>query len=380
VVSTVIATDMRRLGRDRIAMLFVAVMPFVLILAIGSFIPSDDVEVVLAVVDHDGGPAAVQLTDRLESTPGFELVEDLDMREAERDMRIRQVSALVVFPDGFSEDVGAGGATLGVVVDPQGVDSAVVMSEVAAAIDQEAMLVTVERQLAGAGVADAAAGAEAVADSLQQSEVAVTTVGRESGGTNLAFVTAGQMLLFMFLNSLAAGMGFIELRRLGILDRIRSGPTDSRVVLLGLGISRFGVVVALAIAISVMAVVIYDVDWGPPGVLMVVIPLFAIISAAASALLGALVDEPERAIGVGVPVGLAMAALGGCMFPTFLAPEGFQVASKVLTPHAWALDAILRAAYDGDTVVDIIPNIVVLVAWAVAMTVVASLVLRRRTG
>ncbi len=381
VVGTLVATDLRRLARDRVALFFVAVMPFVLILAIGSFIPRDDVEVILAVVDRDGGAAADRLTSRLGDTPGFELVQGMDQREAERDLRIGQVSAALVFPEGFSAQVAAGGgAAVEVLVDPRGAGSALVMSELGTAINAEAMQVTVERRLSDAGARDPGVVADRTTEGLTSSEVTVTTVGRESQGTNIAFVAAGQMLLFMFVSSLTAAMGFIELRRLGILDRVRAGPADSRDVLMGVGLSRFVVVSALAFAILAMAVVIYDVDWGPPGVLLVVVPLFAIISAAASALCGALMDEPESAIGVGLPIGIAMAALGGCMFPLFLAPEGFQMVSKILTPHAWALDAILAATYDGDTLGDVGTNIAVLALWATGLSVAAALALRRRTG
>ena len=51
--ATVVANELRRLGRDRLGLFFILVLPFVIIIAIGSFIPDADVSVVVAVVDQD---------------------------------------------------------------------------------------------------------------------------------------------------------------------------------------------------------------------------------------------------------------------------------------------------------------------------------------
>jgi ABC-2 type transport system permease protein len=206
---------------------------------------------------------------------------------------------------------------------------------------------------------------------LDAGTVEVRTVGTESEGSNYAFVAAGQMILFMFVNSLTAGAGFIEMRRKGILGRVTAGPVDAGDMLFGLGVSRFAIATALAAVISIMAALAYGVDWGNLSVLVAVIVVFGVVSAAASALIGAALDEPDASVSVGIPIGIGMAALGGCMFPLFLAPEGVQIAAKVFTPHAWALDAILSSAYDGAGLADVWVNFVVLAAWAVVLLGIA---------
>lgn len=370
-VRVVLASDLRRIGRDRVALFFYAVLPFVLIFAIGSFIPADDVEVILAVVDEDGGSAAGELIDALGATEGFEVKLDQDRREAERDIRIGQLNAAVVIPEGFTDDVGSGGAAVEVVLDQTSSDSTLVRSALSDAIDRQAALVTVAREIEAAGGGDSGALATRAVESTTESEVQVTTVGTETQGSNYAFAAAGQMILFMFVNSLTAGAGFIEMRRKGILSRAAAGPVDPGDMLFGLGVSRFLMSVSLAVVVTVMAALAYGVQWGSLWVLAGIILLFGVVSAAASALIGALLSEPDASVSVGIPVGLAMAALGGCMFPLFLAPEGIQIASKILTPHAWALDGILSSAYDGDTVVDLWPNFAVLALWALVLGALA---------
>jgi ABC-2 type transport system permease protein len=377
-VRAVVGNDLRRLARDRLALFFVAVLPFVLIVAIGSFIPAEDVDVLLAVVDDDGGPGARQLVDTLASAQGFELEQGLGRREAERDLRIQQVSAVLVVPEGFSDDLEAGAATVEVLVDPASASAALVRSELSGAIDEQAAVLTVERELAGAGAADPAGVAAGVVEGLERSEVEVDTLGTESGGSNFAFVAGGQMILFMFVNSLTAGAGFIEMRRLGVLGRALAGPVDSGDMLLGLGVSRFLVAGSLAVVITALASVVYDVDWGSLAVMGLVIVLFGIVCAGASTLIGAAFDAPDAAVSVGIPVGIGMAALGGCMFPLSLAPEPMQVAAHVLTPHAWAVDAILGSAYDGDGVAQLGTEFAVLALWAVVLLGLGRLMARRR--
>ena len=370
----VVAGDLRRIGRDRIALFFYAVLPFVLIFAIGSFIPSSDVEVFVAVVDDDGGEAASNLISALESTDGFDVAVDLDRREAERDIRLGQLGAAVLIPDGFSEAVEEGSAGLQILVEQSSADSALVRSAVSDAVGSEVALVTVGAVLRSTAGLDPDAAADLAGQAVgatTDSRVEVTTLGTQSEGDNYAFAAAGQMILFMFINSLTAGAGFIEMRRRGILSRAAAGPVDAGDMLLGLGASRFLIAVSLAVVVTVMAALVYGVQWGSILVLGGVILLFGVVCAAASALLGAVLKEPDASVSVGIPVGLSMAALGGCMFPLFLAPEPIQVASKILTPHSWALDAILSSTYDGDTILDLWANFAVLALWATVLLALA---------
>lgn len=378
-VRVVVANDLRRLTRDRLALFFVAVLPFVLIVAIGSFIPPEDVDVVLAVVDQDGSPATADLLEALRADDSIQLETGYDRRGAERDVRIQTVSAAIVLPEGFGAHLAAGSATIEVLADPASSSASLVQSALSEAVGEQAELLTVQRELTAAGATDPAAIAEQAVAATEGSAVDVTVVGDESSGSNYAFVAGGQMILFMFVNSLTAGAGFIEMRRLGILGRARAGPVDAGDMLFGLGVSRFLIATGLAVMITVLAALVYDVEWGSLAVLGSVIVLFGLVSAGASTLIGALFDEPDAAVSVGIPVGIGMAALGGCMFPLFLAPEAMQVAAKILTPHAWAVDAILGTAYDGKGLGQLWTNLAVLALWAVVLTALARTMTARRT-
>jgi ABC-2 type transport system permease protein len=378
-MAAVAANELRRLGRDRLGLFFILVLPFVLIIAIGSFIPDADVSVVVAVVDRDRSASSAELIEALGGVDGVEVRTGFDRREAERELRIQQLSGVLVLPEGFGEAVVDEGATVEVVVDPASSSARLVQSTVADLLQERSAQLAVTGVLRGAGVAEAdarAVAAEALAQ-LEASEVDLRVLGSTDGQSNYAFVAAGQMILFMFVNLLAAGAGFIEIRRLGILGRITAGPVDAGDVLAGMGVARFFVATGLAALIVALSVLVYDVDWGSRSVLASVVVLFGLVSVGASALIGAVFDQPDSATSVGIPLGLGMAALGGCMFPLFLAPEAMQVLAKVLTPHAWAVEALLDSSYDGAGLGEVWENLVVLALWAAVLLGLARVLARR---
>ena len=378
-VLTVARSDLRRLGRDRVALFFVCVLPFILIVAIGSFVPKADVNLVVGVVRLDDSPQARDLVAAIDRAKGVEVVAATDRRDAERDARIGRLNAVIVVPAGYGAAVARGNATVDVAVDPTSASASLVRSTMAKVIGARSTRLTVLSVLEAKGVADAAPIAEQAAAGLQPSKVVVRTLGTTGlTTTSYAFVAAGEMLLFMFVNSLAAGSAFIEMRRLGVLGRVLAGPVDGGDVLTGIGLARFGVATALAAVIIVLARVAYGIDWGSVAVVASVVVLFALVCAGASTLIGALFDEPDAATSVGIPVGLGMAALGGCMFPLFLAPPAMQVAAKVLTPHAWAISALVDSSYSGAGVAELWPNLVVLAAWAIVLTVLGRSLARRK--
>jgi ABC-2 type transport system permease protein len=372
-----VGLDLRRLVRDRSALFFVLVLPFVLIITIGSFIAASGGKVSVAIIDDDGGTVARELVGALQDTSGVEVERGRDLREAERDIRIGQLSAALVIPEGFAEDVDRAGARVVVITDRTSRAAPLIEAALDDAIDKVGRRLTVEHVLEERGVEDAGAAAETAVGTSGRSTVEVQTLGSDSGSAGFAFAAGGQMILFMFINSLTAGGMFIEMRRLGILDRVRAGPVDSSDVLLGLGLSRFLVATGLATLILVFAAVAYGVEWGSPLVVGSTVVLFGLVSAGASILIGAYFDQPDASVSVGVPLGLGMAALGGCMFPLFLAPHAMQVAAKVLTPHAWAVEALYDSSATGAGLADLWVNLVVLAAWATTLILLARWATRR---
>jgi ABC-2 type transport system permease protein len=374
---TIVRTDLVRLVRDRTALFFIAVLPFVVILALANFVTDGDDAVRVAIVDADRSDESAALAERLGAAVDVDVDVASDERDVRRDLQLGRIDGAVLLPAGFGEALGSPETQVVLLVDRSRTSSALVDEAVDGALAELGNRRAVADALGGAGVADPDAVVGQI--ELSASLVSVELVGEEGpGGSTLTFVAGGQLLLFMFVNSLAAGAALIEMRRLGVAHRVLSGPMDAGDIVTGVALARLLVAVVFGAVVAVLAVVVYDVDWGSLAVLGAVIGLFALVSAGGATLIGAVLDDPDAATTVGIPVGLAMAALGGCMFPIWLAPDAIQVLSKVLTPHAWALDALMSASFDGAGAAELWTNLLVLCAWAAVLLFAGRLLARRR--
>ena len=96
-------------------------------------------------------------------------------------------------------------------------------------------------------------------------------------------------------------------------------------------------------------------------------------------LMGALFKNDQQAGGIGVVLGIGLAALGGAMIPLAImrifSPVLYQVAH--ITPHAWGIEAYEELIlYDG-TIVDIVPQLAVLTGFAAVVFLLGTVALRR---
>jgi ABC-2 type transport system permease protein len=106
---------------------------------------------------------------------------------------------------------------------------------------------------------------------------------------------------------------------------------------------------------------------------------FALVSTSGAMLLGALVSNDQQAGGISTALGLGLAALGGCMFPLavleMLSDTVYRVA--LVTPHAWALEALQALVTEDSGVADIAGFLLILVGYAVVLGLLATRRLRK---
>ena len=181
------------------------------------------------------------------------------------------------------------------------------------------------------------------------------------------------LLLFVFLTSLAGSSALIQTRRLGVARRMIATPTQVRNVLVGEGLGRFAVALVQGLFIMIGTWLIFGVDWGDPILATVILLLFSLVGSGAAMLMGAVFSNDEQAGGMGVLLGLGLAALGGCMMPLqvfeLIAPGLYTVAH--ITPHAWGLEAFDSIVLSNGTFTDIAVFLLILVGYAVVFYALA---------
>ena len=87
----------------------------------------------------------------------------------------------------------------------------------------------------------------------------------------------------------------------------------------------------------------------------------------------------EQATSLGPPVGIALAMLGGAMWPLEIVGPLMRTVGH-MTPHAWALDAFVDLVGNGASAVDVLPQVGILLGFSVVLLPLASWRLRRSLG
>lgn len=380
-VLVIAATDLRRFLRDRPNLFFVFVLPLLLILFIGLQFGSGMLPRVGVVAGV--GPLSDRLVAALGRTEGIETVAYGDRGELRSDVERGRLDGGVVVPADYDMRL-QGGEQVSVAyvaaADPR---SRLLEATVAAAVAEEAQLYRAAR-FAGADDLTAARDAAArLRGGLSSVEVAVTEQGTEdplveefAGLGQFDLGASTQLLLFVFLTSLAASSSLIRTRRLRVARRMLSTPTSVRSVLAGTTLGRFGIAAVQGLYIMGGSLLLFGVDWGDPLGAAAVLVVFALVGSGGGMLLGAVLDNDAQAGGLGVMLGLGLAALGGCMAPLELFPPTMQTVAHV-TPHAWAVDAFAELVRRGGGLADIGGELAVLAGFAAVLLTVATWRLQR---
>jgi ABC-2 type transport system permease protein len=372
--------NVRRLLRERSTIFFVFVFPMLLILVIGaafggSYRPR------VGVVAEDNGPYAAEFSAAVAAVDELE-VSDYAARDALLgDLERGRLEMGVVIPPDYDAQLNSG-ATAEIeyvgTLDQTSVQLRATIEAVAAdqsAIFRAARLVTAESL---APFPTAVGIAETVAAAAPGIDVVTTTAGTAVLPDTLGQFDLGapqELLLFVFLTSLAGSAALIQTRRLGVARRMVASPTSIGQILVGETGGRFTIAMIQGIFIMVGAALVFDVRWGNLLGAAVLLILIALTGAGGGMLMGALFDNDEQAGSMGVFIGLGLAALGGCMVPLEIFPSAMKTVAH-FTPHAWGLDGFAELIRRNGNLASISTDVLVLLGYAVVLLGLATWRLR----
>ena len=373
--------ELKRFLADRFNLFFVLVLPMILVVVLGLQATSQSASSV-GVVDGAEGAGAATLTavlvDQLEAA-GLEATAYSDEEE-------------------LGDAVAEGALDLGVVVRsaaPAELEMVAPGEEAPPGLDQlvrgaaDSAVVELGRRQVLAGAADGAS-ADDVAAALERAEEQrdpVTVDIRSTDPVMQEFASmgrfdigaGGQLLLFVFLNTLTAASATIQARRSGALRRVMAAPVSARQVVAGQALGRFVVAVFQGVYIMAASSLLFGVEWGNLAVVSVVVAVFGLVASGVAMLIGVLMDSEGVASGIAVGAGLVLAALGGSMVPLEFFPETMR-RFAYLTPHAWAYEAIAEVQRRGGGLVDVLPQVGVLAGMAAVVLALGTWALRRSLG
>jgi ABC-2 type transport system permease protein len=383
-VAAIAVTSVRRMLRDRSNIFFVFVFPILLILLIGATFAGQQ-ERRIAVFAEEVG--------RL----GDELVADLDARSDLVVDRYGSADAVanavsrgqaqggLLLPAGYDQALRHGRRVEIRYVATPGTDGPALESIVGSVVADQAMVLsaaTVVAATAELEFPDALAVAEATVAlapgvSLTVEQVGTNELAEEFQGLGQFDLGASQqLLLFVFLTSLTGGAALIQSREYGVTTRMLASPLTTRTIIAGEAVGRFLVALVQGLYIIIGTLLVFRVDWGHLPSTLVVLAAFSLPAAAAGLLVGSVMKNQNQASAAGIGLGIGLAALGGSMAPLEILPETMQTVAHV-TPHAWAYEAFAEILRRNGTVVDVLPQLGVLVAMGVVILTLAAWSLRR---
>ncbi|MCL4879372.1 MAG: ABC transporter permease [Anaerolineae bacterium] len=171
----------------------------------------------------------------------------------------------------------------------------------------------------------------------------------------------GTMFVLFSLTGLAINL--VLEREQGTLQRLFTLPAPKSYIVIGkvLGAFFFGVI---QFTVFVVVGILMKVDWGSNYLAIALVVLaYCFAGTALGFAMATLVRTSNQAGGISTLIVLTLAPLGGAWWPLEIVPESMQTVGH-LSPIAWAMDGFGDIIYDGGGVMDVLPEVGVLLLMA----------------
>lgn len=429
-IATLVRIQFINLRRDRAVQVLVFAVPIVFFtvfaFVFGGRGRGATPKVPVVVVDESGTPASGKLVRALRAEAGLRVRTTapassrdttrvpIDRARAEAMVRGGDVSVALVIPAGIDTSLGrfdGGGVPITLLTDPSdpvapqmvaGLLQKTVMTAMPSMMARQGItqmdrfgggLTPQQREstsgwlemlelresdttLAVLGAAGDAGGAGAGLSGLVRVETR-ELLGRKRDTSMISFYAAGIAVMFLLFSASGAAGALLDEVESGTLERVLT----SRVGMNGLLLGKYVYLVLLGcLGITVMfvyAMLAFRLD------LLQHLPGFAVMTVVTAAVAGAfglmlatLSRSRQQMSGLSTLLILTLSALGGSMFPRFLMSEGMQRLGLV-TFNAWALDGFVKVFWRDARVIDLAPQVGVLLAFTAVFLTLARLFARR---
>lgn len=372
--------------------LFFLILPIIFTLVIGASAgPSDDSRVKVYVVDQAQNTLSQSLYNNLEKSSSVR-PELKSLDEAQSDFEQRKVVAILIIPEGFSEEaLLRQEAELELRQLPNNTDAMIARQAVQAVLERVSGVI----DIANASVAKAESlpgftfasseSRQAYFDQAREEaqtlmDEAPDRIHEEDGNTEdpISFdanssASAGQMITWVFIPLIGLCATFAYERQKGTLRRLLTTPTSKALFLFATITGQVLTALVQMILLVLFGVFVMKLNWGHD---LPALALMLITSALAAAALGTMmatfVKTEAQGNGLSIMIGMVMALMGGCWYPLELFPRAVQQAVKVL-PTTWSMQGMLDIVQRGQGLTAILPEAAVLTGFAIVFFVIGIL-------
>ncbi len=353
--------------KDYKNLLLVIALPIVgILLSTLIYKGSGETSVNIGIVNHDIEQKVTK--DTIDFVARLEHTEASVIRESEADDLVLsgELDAVLIFPEGFAQGVIRGAPEP---VRIESIKGAQVTGYVKSYLNAYVQNISSMGVMAGG---DAAAFNELYSGYRSSTfRLSTTTVADQSANHDMANRTIGYLVVFMLFSAVNLSALTIRDRENRTYYRLLSSPITARSYVFS------NAIVNIVLMMIQIAATLFVMTWFfhiEPGIplwqMFLILSLFALVAVSLSQVIVAFSDSTMMANGIQTMVIMPTSLLAGCVFPLSVMPEAIQRIADFL-PQYWLLDTFGKLQ-QGSTLTDIILNVAILLAFALALSLIAT--------
>lgn len=349
----------KRYFRDRVALFFTFVFPLIFLLVFGSLNrDSGGLQFKTGIIDYANNDFSQQFTDSVRSLDVVSEKSVHDIDDAKELMGRGELDTILVLPENFAQADTSNNSTGEVLVyfDP---GSAQTGQTFASIIDD--ILIDINQEVTG---------------SVSPFSVSLESIGKE-GLNAFDYIFSGLLgFTILSLGFFGPSSAIPSLKKAGVLRRISTTPITTAQYVIANAITY---VIAGLLAITLMYVVgvgIFNFQMqGDYVSFTTLVCLGAVLMFGFGLSIGGWAKNESQAAPLSNIIAFPMMFLSGTFFPRFLMPEWLQNVSAFL-PLTPLIDGIRLVIVEGNTLLDIGPQVALLLIWIVIIYGIAFKVFR----
>ena len=370
--------DTRIFFRDRAALAFAFLLPFVFVigftLALRDVGPENEaLQFTIATQESVGisvqaVETIVAATDGLTATRGYD--------DALAAVDAGEIDGFVAFPPDFTQRFLSGEtATLEVVVGdvPPAEEAALRGFAQEIAVRFSEAQATLSAVVALGSPQDAASAMEELFsdDGGPAIGLRVEQVGEIAPFNASNFTLPGYLTMFVFFTAAMGAEALARERQTHTLERLMANGVRRESLIVGKFLAG-GIIGVTQVAVMwVVGALAFGIDLGASPVAVVLLSLLMVVASAAfGVMLASFVGNVRTASAAGVLTSLVLAPIGGSWWPLFITPPFMQSLAR-LTPHGWANGGLNKLMLFGAEFTDVGPEMIALVVFAAVFLAVA---------
>ncbi|MGD2057119.1 MAG: ABC transporter permease [Anaerolineales bacterium] len=355
----------------------------------------------IALVNDDDGDFGREVVRAMQTIDELDIKMYTSLAEAEQLVSEGDLSAAVHFPAGFSTAINEyEQTTVEVIVDPAQPDSASIVTGIMNQVVDEVTIwgevqygirsVFEDSGLLGELSPEERQGLEAMNMGVIMTRLSemrrdpmITVVSEDLEGQEteswlvgfLAYIYAGYTVMFIFFVVGLAAESIMTERESGTLRRLIAAPISRSAVIGGKLLAYLLIPCLQAVLIFTVGSIFFNVELGDAPIALAAMTLMtAIVAVSLGLLIASFSKSTSQASNLGLAASFILAIVGGAI------PIGGQPFSRVggfisilarVTPHAHAVEGLLKIMADGEGFVAVLPELGILLAFAALFMVVA---------